>query len=370
MAPLSDSAAHIDTDALRRDHPTAELVASYGIELRRSGAALIGRCPFHNDGGRPNLYVYRSGRWICYRCGESGDVIGFLQRIENLSFREAAGRLMQGAVPTVRPLRRSRNRRTLPSTRRTTSSLTDEEVEVLSAATDLYASRLMHEEHALAYLAGRGFPRAVLERYRLGYSSGDELVRYLQWRRLPVPAAMRVGLVRKDGREFMAGRITMPEFRSGRPVWLIGRLFEPSVGGNSTSQPKYLGLPGPKPLLGWDHAARDLRGVCLVEGPLDLLTLRMWGVPGIALAGSASSHDKLQSLRSFDRVYLALDQDKGGREASDRLCQQLGTRAVRIELPGGVKDVADLANDAGGDDKFRRAILRAVNPPDFTTRAA
>src|SRR6266568_2211937 len=83
----------IDTDALRREHPVAELVASYGIELRRVGAALVSRCPFHQDRGRPNLHVYPSGRWICYRCDQRGDVIGFVQQIENLTFREAAARL-------------------------------------------------------------------------------------------------------------------------------------------------------------------------------------------------------------------------------------------------------------------------------------
>ena len=69
----------IDTEAVRRQHPLADIVAGYGIELRRSGCALVGRCPFHADGGRPNLTVYgRSGRWVCYRCGEGGEVIGFV----------------------------------------------------------------------------------------------------------------------------------------------------------------------------------------------------------------------------------------------------------------------------------------------------
>src|SRR5258708_15422293 len=96
----------IDTDALRREHPVAELVASYGIELRRVGIALVGRCPFHQDRGRPNLHVYRSGRWICYRCDQRGDVIGFVQQIENLTFREAAARLDGPLTGSPRPRRR------------------------------------------------------------------------------------------------------------------------------------------------------------------------------------------------------------------------------------------------------------------------
>src|ERR687885_1332817 len=99
----------IDTEAVRRQHPLADVVAGYGIELRRSGSALVGRCPFHADGGRPNLTVYsRSGRWICYRCGERGDVIGFVQRIENVSFRDAADRLAQATDQRPVALRRMR----------------------------------------------------------------------------------------------------------------------------------------------------------------------------------------------------------------------------------------------------------------------
>jgi DNA primase len=54
---LADTHVRVDTEALRRDHSVADLVASYGIELRRVGAALVGRCPFHQDRGRPNLHV-------------------------------------------------------------------------------------------------------------------------------------------------------------------------------------------------------------------------------------------------------------------------------------------------------------------------
>src|SRR3979411_129762 len=96
----------VDTQALRREHPIAELVASYGIALRRVGAALVGRWPFHQDRGRPNLHVYPSGRWICYRCDQRGDVIGFVQQIEKLTFREAAAYLEGGLARSPRPRRR------------------------------------------------------------------------------------------------------------------------------------------------------------------------------------------------------------------------------------------------------------------------
>lgn len=74
---------HIDTERLRKQHPIADVVERYGIELRRSGSGLVGRCPFHSDAGRPNLVVYpRSARFVCFRCQVRGDAIAFVLQID------------------------------------------------------------------------------------------------------------------------------------------------------------------------------------------------------------------------------------------------------------------------------------------------
>jgi DNA primase len=208
----------IDVVGIRAQHPLAELVASYGIELRRAGSALVGRCPFHPDGGRPNLYLYRSGRWICYRCDQHGDVIGFVQQIEHLSFREAAARL---AGDPAQPSRAARHRRVFrhpaPGPREPIPRRRPEEYEVLAAATDLYANQLLSHRTALEYMADRGFPRELLERYHVGYAAGGELVPYLRWRQLPLGAAIRAGLITSDCREVLARRIVIPNFARANP---------------------------------------------------------------------------------------------------------------------------------------------------------
>src|SRR5437016_4353885 len=89
----------IDTDALKRSRPIADVIAGYGIELRSSGRTLVGRCPFHTDGGRPNLYVYPTTEsFYCFRCGIGGDAITFVERIEGIDFREAVARLCDSGV--------------------------------------------------------------------------------------------------------------------------------------------------------------------------------------------------------------------------------------------------------------------------------
>src|SRR5690606_37000357 len=88
---------HVDTDALKRSRPIADVVASYGIDLRRVGRTLVGRCPFHTDSGRPNLYVYpATDSFYCFRCGIGGDAITFVEQSDGVTFLEAVERLGGG----------------------------------------------------------------------------------------------------------------------------------------------------------------------------------------------------------------------------------------------------------------------------------
>jgi DNA primase len=348
----------VDTEAVRRRHPLADVVAAYGIELRRCGSALVGRCPFHADRGRPNLTVFsRSGRWVCFRCGEKGDVIGFVQQIEHLDFRMAVTRL--DATATEHSRRSPRPSVAPVPPVRAGVWLGPAELEVLAAAVELYANRLLTEERALAYLAGRGFERSLLERYQVGYASGGELVGYLRWRGLPLEPAVRAGVLDRDLREVLRGRVVVSERRRGSPVWLIGRQLDADVFGQPRV-PKYLSLPGRKPLLGWEEAvAAETDQVTVVEGPLDWLAVRAWGVPAIALCGNRVRPAALEALHRFERVYLALDADEGGDIGSEVLLAALGDRARRVCLPKGCKDVAELAPRPDGARVFATALQAA-----------
>jgi len=340
----------INTDALKRDYPVEEIIERYGIELGSSGRVLIGRCPFHDDGGRPNLYVYPSTEsWYCYRCSVGGDVITFVERIEGVGFCEAVVRLT-GERPVTsmamwRPVRRNTSRPG-PST-----AWGPDERDCLAAAVELYHNRLLTDSSALEYVRGRGLDDSVIEACHLGYAAGDELAAYLRWRGIPVQAALRVGLLRPGGREFMAGRVAVPEIRGGQPIWLVGRTIEAQTHG-----PKYLGLPGRKPLLGWE-VAKDSREVFVVEGVFDWLTLLKWGYPALALVGTYTRPEVLKMLTAFEHVYLALDNDEAGQAAAETLAQAMGGRAVVVSPPG-VKDVAELATVPDGLQIFARSVLR------------
>jgi DNA primase len=356
-AAAGATAPRVDARALKRAYRIAEVVAAYGVTLSRSGNALVGRCPFHPDGGRPNLYVYaRNDRWRCYRCDVGGDALDFVQRIEGVGFREAARILAAGRFAVSGRPAGSSSPGPRPRARRPFRPPEPVERECLAAAVELYANRLLTEPRAVAYVEGRGLDRATLERYRVGFAAGDELADLLRWRGLPAAAAVRAGLLYRDGRERLAGRIVVPELRGDAPMWLVGRTID--AGGDA---PKYLGLPGPKPLLGWEQA-RHAEVAVVVEGVFDLLVLGAWGVPAVALVGTHAGARALNDLGRFRRLYLALDADAAGQGATAALLARLGARATPVRLPPtpGVKDVADLATRPGGRAAFLGALADAA----------
>ena len=332
-----------DVQILKRLRPIAEVVESYGIPLRRVGRSLIGRCPFHHDGGRPNLNVFpQTETFYCFRCGMGGDVITFIRQIEALSFPEALARL-EG-----RPAVLARRKYAPPRPHQ--HRLGTDERACLAAAVDFYNNRLLREDQALDYLTQRGITRETIDRHCLGFARGRGLAEYLRWRRLPLGAARRAGLIRPAGAEVFDGRIVYPELREGQVVWMTGRSL------NDDCLPRYLSLPGRKPLLGWE-AARQASWILLTEGVFDFLVLRQWGYPAVGLAGTAIGPKLLRTMRRFETVYLALDNDAAGREAADNAEAFLGDQACRLELDG-VKDVAELAVLPDGRRRFEVAFQR------------
>ncbi|MHB8618856.1 MAG: toprim domain-containing protein, partial [Chloroflexota bacterium] len=98
---------------------------------------------------------------------------------------------------------------------------------------------------------------------------------------------------------------------------------------------------------GWETTSGE-PAVILAEGVFDWLTLQRWRLPAIGLGGTHASSRLVDALQRFERVYVAFDNDPAGREATQRLTERLGHRAIPISLPAGFKDVSDLGLDPDG----------------------
>jgi DNA primase len=326
-----------DIDTIKRRNPIEAVVAGHGVQLRRSGLHLSGRCPFHDD-GHPSFVVYpETASFHCFGCRISGDVIDFIRRADGLSFREALERLSDGSPPSPR-------RDRVPEER-----LSLDDRMILTAACGVYHETLLQMPKVLGYLEERGIGLTLIRRCRLGYSDGRSLRQYLQRRRMSLKRASQMGLLWRDGGETMAGRVVIPELRGGQCIWMVGRALD------DARQPKYRGLSLPKPILGYERV-RGRPRVFVTEGAFDYLTGMGWGLSVCALLGTQVRAERLAFLQRTRRVLIVFDSDEPGREAASDLARRLGSRARIVELPDGVKDLNDLGRRPDGRATFFRLV--------------
>src|SRR5215469_4712000 len=200
-----------DIAAVRERSPIADVVGEY-LQLRSAGGgSLKGLCPFHDE-KTPSFNVTPGKElYYCFSCTAGGDVIKFIQSIENLTFTEAVERLAARAGVELRyeqggyvPGQETSQRRRL--------------IEAHQLAQDFYAERLRDDSARVAreFLAERGFELADAERFGVGYSPAgwDELTRHLRGRGFTDEELTRAGLARQ-------GRRGLMDMFRGRLMWPI-----------------------------------------------------------------------------------------------------------------------------------------------------
>ena len=73
---------------IRENADIVEFISKY-IPLVKKGKNYFGLCPFHND-NNPSLSVSREKQiYKCFVCGEAGNIFNFIQKYENISYKEA-----------------------------------------------------------------------------------------------------------------------------------------------------------------------------------------------------------------------------------------------------------------------------------------
>ncbi len=334
----------VDLAALKRRHLLADVVESAGVLLRGRGRVRQGVCPFHEEREGSFTVYGDTEKWYCFGCGEGGDVLDFLQRLEGLSLPEAIRRL-DSAPPSAVPRRPSRPHRTATTFQRDPALLT--------AAARFYAGELRRSGEARAYLASRGLDKKAAVRLGLGYSPGHGLWRFLASGGFAEERLKASGLFAGRSERF-AGMVVIPEVSAGRVPWLGGRAID------HERSPRFQGLPGPKPVLGLGRLGASPPWAVVTEGIFDWLVLAQWGLPACAALGTQGLERIAHALRGCPRIFIAFDSDEPGREAASRLAGLLGSRAATLTLPGGVSDVAELAATSHGRAVFEHLLLQAA----------
>jgi len=313
----------------------------------------------------------------CFGCGEGGDVIAFLMKIDGLTFTETVERLADKYGVTLRREDGGEVREDRPR-----GPQRSRLVEANRQAAEFYLDQLATPAGlpGRQFLAERGFDQAAAQTFGVGFAprDGEALVRHLRQRGFKEEEVVAAGLV-------AVGRSAYDRFR-GRLLWPIRdasgdtigfgarRLFE-----DDKIEAKYLNTPETalykksRVLYGLDLARRDIARTSqavVVEGYTDVMACHLSGVPtAVATCGTAFGDDHARVLRRFlndheefrGEVIFTFDGDEAGQEAAMRAFagdQNFVSQTYVAVEPTGL-DPCDLRLQHG-DQAVRELVARRV----------
>jgi DNA primase len=369
-----------------RDRTRIDEVIGEYVALRRAGAgSLKGLCPFHDEKS-PSFNVRPShGTFHCFGCGEGGDAVAFLMKMEHVGFVEAVERLAdrvgfrlsyEGGGTSVQRDRGTRSRL----------------LEANKRAAEFYVAQLHTPEAASAvqFLTSRGFDVAAAQRFGCGFAPAgwDLVTKHLLAAGFSLDELMKAGLS-KEGRrgpiDRFHRRLLWPIKDLGGDVVGFGarRLFD-----DDGIEAKYLNTSDTpvyrktSVLFGLDLAKREIakrRQVVVVEGYTDVMAMHMAGVPtAVASCGTAFGADHIAVIRrlmgddSFDlgEVIYTFDGDAAGQAAALKAFegeQSFAAQTFVAVAPDG-QDPCEL-RQTRGDTALRDLVARREPLFEFAIRS-
>ncbi len=359
-----------EIEAIKEAVSIAEIIGER-IKLTPAGNYQKGLCPFHHEKS-PSFFVNDAlGFYKCFGCGETGDVLDFLQKYESLTFREALEMLAQRAGITL-------SNKTFDKD----EALRQRLLELMEEATLYYQDNLAKNPACQAvreYLEKRKTFPSTVKLFRLGAAEADwqSLCDHLSKKKFSRAEiiASGMGIENNSGRLFdrFRGRLMFPlKNHRGKIVGFSGRM----IAGDEKKEAKYMNTPETliyhkgKMLYGLHELGQEIKKqkeMLIVEGEFDMLSSYQAGVDYVcAIKGSALTDDHAKLIsRYVKKVILALDADRAGVEATKKAIAHLRPEGVelRVVMIDQGKDPDEFAKaDPAG---WRAKIETAVSVYDF-----
>ena len=335
-----------------------EFIRQYVPGLKRAGKTYKACCPFHHEKTPSFTCSSEKGLFYCFGCQEGGDIIAFLMKIENLSFREALERLADQAGLEYRP----QEALSCDEQRRQTAR------KVLDFARQYYHKNFMSRagEHARAYVKSRQLTKETCEHFELGLSAAQGALTNTAKQTGYTEADLQdAGLCIQTQfglREYFRNRLMFPIWNQrGDTVGFGGRIL-------GEGEPKYLNSPETilftksHILYGLNFAGPAIRKAdraVLLEGYMDVIGCHQAGVEyTVAPLGTSFTSEHAKLLKRYTQNIIVLfDPDEAGFKAALRTALILTEEGLFVKvasLPGGLDPDEYIAKY--GKEKFETIL--------------
>lgn len=282
------------------------------VSLVKAGSVYKACCPLHGE-KTPSFTVDPARKTFrCFGCNKGGDAARFFMELNGWNFPKALEHLAEKCgIQLESETKEQKERKAM--------------LLVLSKAEAFFAETLHGNANGAKEYVDSRLTAEQVNDFRIGYtpSSGRALVDYLDKEKLPLWAAEKAGLLRKEeGKPYQDvfwGRVMFPiRNAAGYTVGFAGRTISPDA------KPKYINCPETSlykkssALYGIDlakDAIRETGEAFVVEGYLDLIQMFTAGIKNVvATCGTAftKEHAKVLQQHGAIRLNLLFDGDKAG----------------------------------------------------------
>lgn len=312
-----------------------DVVSGY-TNLKRNGNSLVGLCPFHKE-KTPSFHVSTDRQlYYCFGCGAGGNVVGFIEAIENLDYVETIKFLAERVNINV-----------------DSSSFSEKERQIYEQKQRIYkinreAARFYHScfkadigKKARDYAEKRGINSQMQTVFGIGYApqSWDALTGHLLKMGFRREELLLAGVSGKSesGRVYdkFRDRLIFPiiDIRSN-VIGFGGRIFE-------GDGPKYLNSQD-TPVFNKRNNLFNLnlaknkapKNLILVEGYMDVLSLYQYGITNaVASLGTALTAEQARLMSRFvPEVIICYDTDGAGIKATQRAIEVFSGTGVNLKI--------------------------------------
>lgn len=343
---------------LKRKSDLVSIASNY-LRLEQKGRRFWACCPFHNEKTPSFSINAEDGIYYCFGCKESGDVIKFVEKMENIDFYDAVKLLADKVGMQVPELETSEEAGKK-------QKLKERLLEALSLAQKHYEENLYSKDaiEAQQYIKKRKFTRRELIDFKIGYSKDwTDIVDYLHQKGFSDYELVTAGICgKKNDRVFdvLAGRLVFPIFNAfNECIGFSARALQKTDFAkykNTAETPVFQKgkVVFSINLLKKLKQQEGLDKIILVEGQMDVIAMHKGGFKNtVACMGTALTKDHIQELKRYSKnIVLCFDNDGAGEKATLRAIELFRGEGVDLKVASlhGGKDADEVLNNLGSEE--------------------
>ena len=354
-------------------------VAGSYITLDRKGGSYWACCPFHHE-KTPSFAINEADQYYhCFGCGESGDMVKFVQQMENVEFMEAVKILAEKANLPM-PQTGFDNQQTIEAKRKK-----DTVLKILDETAHFYLNNLNSgkADKFIDYILFRKIPSNIVRKFGLGASLNfDDLPRYLLSKGFDRRDMIDSGVVGEaDGRLFDAegDRLIFPIINAMDEVIAFGgRKIEKVQMGKYKNTRDTIVFNKSKSLYNINllkklKKEQTINNVIFVEGYMDTISLYQAGFTNVvASMGTSLTQDQARLIKRYsENILISYDGDGAGQKANLRgldIFKNNGLNVKVVPLTDGL-DPDDMIKQFGAAG-YQERLDRAMPLIDYKLQAA